>query len=345
MKIGTFTLLLLAAFTTHSQTKELFASKYYNWYSNHDLNAHVFLYGKANACKFGKKPADSLALYSFADKREALSKKEIAELNEIVAFYKDSLLSHDILFDSLMREISDVLVTENGLKHNYKTKWQNLAAKNLKKFIPYFDKYYWAGIDSTNKAWLDANKGEIARLEESVVPELEKIYQTKLPAGAKLRIDLTCYATWAGAFSYKDGYCHVIFSSVHPSNQGNLAAEVTFHETSHFLVDKLNAQIAAAVPKGVEVKQGFNLWHNIIFYTTGYVLQKKYAAEGKTFVPYYEQMKFADRFPDFKLSVEACKLYWNPFMETKFQSSQRDRAAYAFDSAVKSMVGYLLEKK
>lgn len=325
-------LILFTSISAFGKKAELFESKYFTFQSNKYLNAHLFLYNKAIGCKFGKKPNDSLAYYSFKDKFGTLDQKEISELNNIIRYYKDSLLSKDLLFDSTMTEFSDLLSEANLPKIKWKLKWQLETMNTLKLFEPYFTKLYWFAIDSTNKAWLNTYKQQIKEMEISFIPALEKIYQTKLP-DTKIKVDLSCYATWTGAYSYKNSYCHIIFSSYSKANQGDLAAEVIFHEASHFLVDKLAEQIQIAL-NGKEVKKSTNLWHNIIFYTTGYEMIKQYKVKWKTFEPYYVQMKFEEKFPDFKVSVDGCKLYWNDYIEGKL----------TFNAAVKKLVEYQLEK-
>jgi len=336
MKKHVTTMLMLILFTSTgmlSKKSELFESKYFSFQSSKQLNAHLYLYNRALGCKFTKKPNDSLAYYSFKDKYAGLNAKEALELNEIMLYYRDSLTTKDLLFDDGMTGFSDYLSDEGRSKMKLKLKWQTEALEVLKKFQPYFTKLYWTGIDSTNKAWLSAYKEQITKLELTVIPELERIYQTKLPA-KKIRVDLTCYATWAGAYSFNTSFEHIVYSTASKANQGDLAAEVVFHEASHFLVDKVNDKITLLLKDNKDSKKCANLWHNIIFYTTGYVLEKQYKLQWKKFEPYYVQMKFEEKIPEFKVSVEACKLYWNDYIEGKL----------TFDAVLKKLVDHQLEK-
>ncbi len=308
--------LLFVSTKAYSKKAELFESKYFSFQSSKQLNAHLYLYNRALGCKFTKKPNDSLAYYSFKDKYASLKANEVLELNTIMLYYRDSLTSKDLLFDDGMTGFSDYLSDEGKSKIKLKLKWQAEALEVLKKFQPYFTKLYWTGVDSTNKAWLAAYKDQLIKLETSVVPELEKIYQTKLPE-QKIRVDLTCYATWAGAYSYNTLFNHIVYSTASKANQGDLAAEVVFHEASHFLVDKVNEQIVLLLKDNKDAKKCSNVWHNIIFYTTGYVVEKQYKLQWKKFEPYYVQMKFEERIPEFKITLEACNLFWNQYIEGK----------------------------
>lgn len=308
----------------------LLETKYYSFQSNPQLNAHLYLYNRAMGCKFKKVNDDSLAYYSFKDKLKLLKPADLKTLNSVVMFYRDSLTSKDLLFDSLMRDFSDRFSIGSAPAGG----WQTRATEQIKIFQPYFNKLYWKELEAENKKWMVKNKEQLTNEEVKVVSELERIYQTKLPEGKKIVVDLSCYATWAGAYSYNDGFPHTVFASSHGSNNGDLATEVIFHETSHFLIDK-TAEKIKKLSKGKDIRKTINLWHNIIFYTTGYVMDKQWAKEGKLLFPYYVQMKFEEKFPDFKITVEACKQYWDPYI-----NGQSD-----LDTAMAAIVKYAEEKK
>ncbi|MES2679518.1 MAG: hypothetical protein V4635_06515 [Bacteroidota bacterium] len=315
-----------------ARTSDLYASKYYVFQSNLQLNAHLFLYNKAIACKFGKAHEDSLVHFAFKDKANTLSQADLTALSGIIRFYRDSLLSRDLLFDSLMRNVSDHLSSGSSSKIKLKTPWQLATLEHLRLFQPYFTKLYWHAIDSTNRAWLNLNKNQITAMEGDIVKELEKIYKTTLPEG-RIRVDLSCYATWAGAYSYNDAFCHVIFSTASKANQGDLAVEVLFHETSHFLADRLMTQITTQL-KHKRLEKPSSLWHDVIFYTTGFVLEKHYKLKWQKFEPYYVQMKFQDKFPAFKNSVDGCKLHWDPYLQGQA----------TFDESISKLVNFVAEK-
>ena len=312
----------------YSQKSSLLETKYYSFQSNAQLNAHAYLYNRAMGCKYKKVHDDSLAYYSFKDKLKLLKPDDLTTLNPVIMFYRDSLISKDFLFDSLMRDFSDKLSLETAVT----TGWQVKALEQQKIFQPYFNKLYWKDIEADNKAWIAAHKNELLKQEPTVIPELEKIYQTQVPS-SKIVVDLTCYATWAGACSYNDSFAHIIFASKHGSNGDDLATEVVFHETSHFLVDKVQLKIADFT-KGKDIKKTINLWHNMIFYTTGFVLDNQFSTEAEKVVPFYVKMKFEDKFPDFKASVEACKLYWDAYIKDQT----------TFDDALKSIADYVQKK-
>ena len=325
-------ILFLLNQSVSAKKSELYSSKYYVFQSSLGLNAHLFLYNKAVRCKFENTHNDSLAYYALKDKWATFSLAEQLALNKIIRFYRDSLLKHDLLFDSLMRNFEDLLSADHA-SHTKLRFWQVPAFEALHHFQPFFVKAYWPAIDSLNKAWLLAHKGEVTAMETATVPELEKIFKTKLPE-AKIKVDLCCFATWAGAYSYlEEGDPHIIFSTRYAANQSALATEVVFHETAHFLADKLEAQIKAVI-KSKNLKCDPELWHKILFYTTGFVLEKEHKLKWEKYDPYYLKMKFEEKSPEFKSAAEACRLFWNPYLN----------GDTSFEEALTKMVTYLAGK-
>lgn len=311
--VSSFFVIMSMLFVTsgHAQKTVLLETEYYSFESNALLNAHLFLYNKAMACKFKKVHQDSLAHYAFKDKVKLIKPSELAALNTVLHFYADSLINKDLVLDSMMRSLSDHLT--KGTQPS--SGWQNSAHKYLMVFQPHFSRFYWKAIDAENKAWVLANRAQLLKQEKVIIGELERIYQTKLPSG-KVSVDITCYAGWTGAFSYRDMFCHILLSAAHSANQAGYATEVLFHETSRFLADTLDREIKMLI-KGKDIKRTVNLRQNMKVYTTGYVMEMYSEKEGKTFLPYYKKMKFEDKFSDFKLTVEACHLYWNSYLAGK----------------------------
>src|SRR5690606_26785498 len=108
---------------------------------------------------------------SFKNKAKGISPRDLSVLNSVLVFYRDSLLSKDLLFDSIMRDFSDKLVSGNTSMVKYQEKM--LEAVNT--FSPYFAKLFWPEIEAANRNWLNSNLARIVKLENQIVPELERI--------------------------------------------------------------------------------------------------------------------------------------------------------------------------
>src|SRR5258706_1272036 len=108
---------------------------------------------------------------------------------------------------------------------------------------------------------------------------LADIYQTRWPR-EKIRVDLTGYATGSGSYNTADPL-RVTISSLDSRNQGAAALEVLFHEGSHGIAEPVQAAIIRechqrdkAIPR--------DLWHALVFYTTGEVLRPVLGSSGAT---------------------------------------------------------------
>jgi hypothetical protein len=104
---------------------------------------------------------------------------------------------------------------------------------------------------------------------------LADIYQTKWPR-QRIRVDVCAYANWTGAYTTLDPL-RVTISSLDARNQGNQALEVLFHEASHGIAAPVEeAIIRQCRQRDKPIPR--DLWHALIFYTTGEVVRPVIAA-------------------------------------------------------------------
>ena len=61
-----------------------------------------------------------------------------------------------------------------------------------------------------------------------------------------IRVDVSEYANWAGAYTYTYGWSrvHEIVSSADPADQGDAALEILFHEATHGFVPADSGRLA-----------------------------------------------------------------------------------------------------
>jgi len=132
---------------------------------------------------------------------------------------------------------------------------------------------------------------------------------------------------------------HVTVSSHDPRNQGIYAYEVLFHESSHTLAGGLMEAIAREcrerdkpIPR--------DLWHAVLFYTTGELVQREMAASNAPdsgsrgggnagYVPYAQHYGlYSGGWNRFRGLLD---LYWQPYLDGKVD----------FDTAVARMANAL----
>jgi hypothetical protein len=137
--------------------------------------------------------------------------------------------------------------------------------------------HHWPEHDRANRAWIARVAPLVREQGLGLAQHLADIYQTQWPL-EKIRVDVTVFANSSGAYTTLDPL-RVIISSADPRNQGPAALEMLFHEASH--------EIAQTVQQAIirECRQRQkpiprDLWHALLFYTTGEVIRPVMASQG-----------------------------------------------------------------
>jgi hypothetical protein len=164
---------------------------------------------------------------------------------------------------------------------------------------------------------------------------LADIYQTNWPK-AKIRVDVSAYAGWAGAYTTLDPL-RVTISSLDTRNQGPEALEVLFHEASHGIAEPVQqAIIRECRQRDKPIPR--DLWHALIFYTTGEVIrpimtaaspapgQNDRSTPGAGYTPYAIREKLYERGWEDYLSL--LQRFWQPYLDGK----------ESFDDAIARMI-------
>jgi len=140
----------------------------------------------------------------------------------------------------------------------------------LEGVAPVYRAHWWADHDRANRRWVARVAPLVREQGVGLSERLAEIYQSRWPQ-ERIRVDVCAYANAAGAYTTLDPL-RVTIASTDPRNQGSEAFEVLFHEASH----SIGRPVETAINR--ECKQRDkpiprNLWHALIFYTTGEVLR------------------------------------------------------------------------
>ncbi len=147
---------------------------------------------------------------------------------------------------------------------------------------------------------------------------LAEIYQARWPK-ERIRVDVSAFANYAGAYTTLDPL-RVLISSTDPRNQGNSALEVLFHEASNGIavpvqlaINRECRQRDKAIPR--------DLWHALVFYTTGEIIKPVVTAEnangdgGGEYMPYAFRERLYQRGWDDYLKL--LERFWQPYLDGK----------------------------
>src|SRR3984957_8924464 len=281
-------LLTLALLTPPGAPAQQSSSAYgplpvFEFHSGFWINLHHTLYYEAKfretAATASQKgnPVPQVKLKLMKDAPTALSPAEHIAWDNSVAYYAANYANKDLLFNNeiilLKNQLADFEDCDELSGARKKTCAAALPPKltqALDAAAPVYRAHLWADQDRSNRRWVSRVAPLVEEQGVGVSQRLADIYQTKWPK-EKIRVDVSAYANRQGAYTTLDPL-RVTISSVDPRNQDVEALEVLFHEASHGIAEPVQQAIIRECrqrEKGIPR----DLWHALIFYTTGEVIR------------------------------------------------------------------------
>jgi hypothetical protein len=192
---------------------------------------------------------------------------------------------------------------------------------------PAYEACRWAAQDGENRRWIDELLLRLAAHEETIASRLEHLYQTSWH-GLPLTVDVVSTALPTGASSIIIGPAggHILVSSLDDGNQGTAALEVVFHEGSHTIMRRSDPvqQALDEAAEALEVQAPRDLWHVVLFYTTGETVRRVLDESGELgYAPYLYQGLFERAWPQLQRPIEST---WPAYLngERTLQEASRD---------------------
>jgi len=197
--------------------------------------------------------------------------------DDAVSYYAANYADKDLLFSTelilLKNQLGDFETCDELSGARKKTCDAGLPPKLthiLEAAAPVYRAHFWSADDRANRAWIKRVAPLVREQGVGLSQRLADIYQTRWPT-EKIRVDVARFANWAGAYTTLDPL-RVTISSTDPRNQDAAALEILFHEASHGIAQTVEQAIAREcrqrdkpIPR--------DLWHALIFYTTGEVIK------------------------------------------------------------------------
>jgi hypothetical protein len=220
------------------------------------------------------------------DAEPAYTSVEQKAWDDAVSYYAANLADKDLLFSSELVQLKNQLSDfEDCDELTGKTKkfcdagLPPKLAQALEAASPVYRAHLWPDHDRANRRWILRVSPLVIEQGVGLSERLADIYETHWPR-QKIRVDVAAYANWAGAYTTLDPL-RVTIASLDPRNQDAEALEVLFHEASHGIAEPVQDAIIRecrqrdkAIPR--------DLWHALIFYTTGEVLRPVLASSDAT---------------------------------------------------------------
>jgi hypothetical protein len=361
-----FLLLPLALLTPLGAPAQQSSSAYgplpvFEFHSGFWINLHHTLYYEAKlretppAGSQKGNPVPQVKLKLMKDAATALSPAEHVAWDNSVAYYAANYANKDLLFNNelilLKNQLADFEDCDELSGVRKKTCDAGLPPKltqALDAAAPVYRAHLWTDQDRANRRWVSRVAPLVEEQGVGISQRLADIYQTKWPR-EKIRVDVSAYANPSGAYTTIDPL-RVTISSTDARNQGDEAFEVLFHEASHGIAEPVQSAIIRecrqrdkAIPR--------DLWHALIFYTTGEVISplmatpdntpqenedavkpninRPPAARRETYIPYAIREGLYER--GWKDYLQLLTRFWQPYLDNKS----------TFDDAIARMVSAL----
>ncbi len=352
----TFILLVALSLFAHARTaaKPQFNSTYgplpvFELHSGFWINLHHTLYHEARQ-RTAATPERAGKMSGPAQRtppepKPTLTAVEKKAWDEAVAYYVANYADKDLLFTTeliqLKNQLGDFEDCDELSGRNKKFCDAGLPPKLtqvLEAAAPVYRAHSWPDHDRANRRWIQRVAPLVIEQGVGLSERLADIYQTRWPR-AKIRVDVAAYANGAGAYTTLDPL-RVTISSLDSRNQSAEALEVLFHEASHGIAEPVQQAIIRecrqrdkAIPR--------DLWHALIFYTTGEVIRPVLASAsprpgdqdgsipGGAYTPYAVREGLYQRGWDDYLKL--LQRFWQPYLDGRA----------TFDDAVARMVSSL----
>src|SRR5947199_9857087 len=279
------------------------------------------------------------------DAKPALTSSEQHIWDDAVAYYVSNYATKDLLFSTELIQLKDQLGDFedcdelSGRKRRFCD--AGLPAKLtqvLEAAAPVYRAHLWPEHDRANRRWIMSLAPVVREQGVGLSERLSDIYQTRWPR-EKIRVDVTGYANWTGAYTTADPL-RVTISSLDSRNQGAEALEVLFHEGSHGIAEPVQAAIIRQcrqrdkpIPR--------DLWHALVFYTTGEVIRTVLASSS---VSRADKLKGApgNGYDTYAFREGLYQRGWKNYLELlqRFWQAYLDGKA-SFDDAIARMVSSL----
>jgi hypothetical protein len=296
------------------------------------VNLHHFLYLQARLVNGNTSSADSARGAAPPDEAPAslidFPAEEIKSWQAAVAFYAKDMARRDLLLNGEMEIINNRLSEmeacadlQGKRSAACKSGLQADLVETLDRAAPVYRAHWWAEQDRANRVWIAQIAPMVQQMGVELSGQLAGVYQRPWPTG-RLRVDVVWYGGPYGAYT-TIGPTHVTLSSHDARNQGIYGFEVLFHEASHALAGAVNEAIAREfrqrdkpIPR--------DLWHALLFYTTGELVRRDLAygtmtlaalqgTDPSSYQPYAARFGlYSGAWDRFRGMLD---LYWRPYLD------------------------------
>lgn len=184
---------------------------------------------------------------------------------------------------------------------------------HIERARPGYRACFWDEQDRVNRVWIASVAPRVRAHEEALTAQLSAPFQHPWPA-EKLRVDVVSWVS-PGANTI-DEPAHVMISSRDEGYRDDAGLEMTFHESSHLLIDARYGKVAQEIARanGDRLLPRRDLWHAILFFTVGQVTKARLSTTGtRGYVPYLYAQGLIER--GWSVYREPLETHWQSYIE------------------------------
>lgn len=200
---------------------------------------------------------------------------------------------------------------DQELKDEAARRYAAIAGSLRTAAAPAYEACRWAAQDARNRTLIEELTSMLAAHEEKIGARLEERYRKKWET--PIPVDIVETVNWAGATSTVDPP-HLLVST---SYQGPAALEAVFHEASHVLMRPADPvrQALERAAQNAGMRLPGDLWHVVLFYTTGQVVREALKESGiSDYTPMLYGIFERGTWTAFQSPVETT---WQPYVDGK----------------------------
>jgi len=258
-------------------TALLIAAAIFTFQNNFWVNLHQFLHAEA-----GRRAARQALRFEPA----RLSEAERAAWEEALTVY-GPISKRDPVRDMGLIVVNDALSQVEG--DTLPSTIEQAIAAALTRAAPVYRARLWPDHRRANEAWIASTRPIVERIAPSLTAKLAQAYHAAWPSQPIL-VDVSHSAGRFGAYTTlqfgRDFAGHSTVSSFDEGADGDMGVETVFHEASHTIGPSIMRMIAAEARRQ-NAAQPPNLWHALIFYTTGELVRRELGKAGDAhYMPY-----------------------------------------------------------
>ena len=244
-----------------------------------------------------------------------LARDDLSKWNKAVEAYRTFLGKRSPIFDDELIRLNAALSAASTGK--LPASLPKAAATVLEDTMPLYRVAQWEEDDRANRFWIAMAEPLLKSAGEELAAAHAKAYGVPFPKD--ILVDASPFGWEFGAYTTGEGErAHVVVTSTDPGYQGFAALEMLMHEPSHAIVDgnstaAIGSDLARA-SRELQIKPYSNLWHAILFYTSGELTRRALATRGvRNYQPVILGM-YERGFRGYRKSLET---HWQAYLDGK----------------------------